>query len=375
MRGGFDPREATERPLGGGFNGFPGGFLLFGYSGPVRGVSTIRARPTQAGPSTVDPEVYVVNPMNPTRVVRWGVAAGLVAAAVAVEYSASSIEVAPVLHASKVVTSPDTDGDGLPNLVEDNLGTSRNRPDSDGDGYWDAEEVARQSNPLDPKDIPQAAPASLGMGVYELGKEIRPVIALYVADGNVRSTTLKMGVRVGQTLRTMPLSFFTNSSTVVKTPTVNAQSTVLVLDAKLDSRVVHAYGNLSIYSTLDYRGSTLSADALDMFSTGGVIAQTSITAFHSASLNPTLKVGQGVAGVYQPLGGGGTSSPPPSNWKSGKVCSQGMVVVGVVGAVVIQEVMNADCEAGWESYCDPVVCSSSVGGMVQMVDPVALIGG
>jgi hypothetical protein len=314
-----------------------------------------------------------MNPMNPSRLVRWGIAAGLIATVVAVGYDTSPIEVVPVLHAAAPTASPDNDGDGLPNLVEDNLGTSRDRPDSDGDGYWDAEEVARQSDPTDRKDIPKATPASIGMGIYEQGKDLRPVFALYVADGNVRSTEMKIGVRVGQTLRYMPLSFFTKNATLVKSPTVQAQSTVLVLDTQLDSRFVHTYGDLSVFTTLDYRDSTISADAVDLFSSNGVIVQTSITAFHSPAANPTLKLGQGVAGVYQPLGN--TGGLPPSNWKSGKVCSQGMVVVGVVGAVVVQEVVAASCDAGWESSCDPAACASSIGGTVQMVDPVALIGG
>jgi hypothetical protein len=315
-----------------------------------------------------------MNPMNRSRITRWGIAAGLIAALSVVGYDTSSVEVVPVLHASSASTSPDNDGDGLPNLVEDNLGTSRDRPDSDGDGYWDAEEVARQSDPLDRKEIPQAGSASLGMGIYELGQDVRPVIALYVANGNVRDTNLKMGVRVGETLRYMPLSFFTKNASLVKSPTVQSQSVVLVLDTELDSRFVHAYGDLSVFTVLDYRGSSISADAVDLFSIGGLVVQSSITAFHSPAANPSLMPGQGVAGVYQPLGGG-SGGLPPSNWKSGKVCSQGMVVVGVAGAVVVQEIVTAGCVSGWESFCDPVACSGSIGGTVQMVDPVALIGG
>lgn len=42
----------------------------------------------------------------------------------------------------------DSDGDGLPDDVEDRLGTDPARPDTDGDGYTDAQEVENRHNPL-----------------------------------------------------------------------------------------------------------------------------------------------------------------------------------------------------------------------------------
>jgi hypothetical protein len=98
-----------------------------------------------------------------------------------------------------------------------------------------------------------------------------------------------------------------------------------------------------------------------------------LTAFHSAKPNPSLVYGQGTTGVYQPLGGP-TAPPPPATWESGKICAQGMVVSGVNGPIVTQEVVSADCESGSASFCG-TDCTSSVGSMIQMVDPLGLIGG
>ena len=47
----------------------------------------------------------------------------------------------------------DSDGDGLSDLAEQNLGTSPNSADSDGDGFFDGMEVFHGSNPLSPANV------------------------------------------------------------------------------------------------------------------------------------------------------------------------------------------------------------------------------
>jgi len=49
-------------------------------------------------------------------------------------------------------------------------------------------------------------------------------------------------------------------------------------------------------------------------------------------------------------------------------------VVRVVGAVVTQEVIAADCMPGWDTYCSPG-CVNTVGNTIRSIDPAALIGG
>jgi hypothetical protein len=51
-----------------------------------------------------------------------------------------------------------------------------------------------------------------------------------------------------------------------------------------------------------------------------------------------------------------------------------MVVSGVNGPVVEQEVSSAECTDGWASYCGSD-CAASAGSTVTMLDPLALIGG
>jgi hypothetical protein len=50
--------------------------------------------------------------------------------------------------------SVDTDGDGLTDQEEIEIGTDPANPDTDGDGFSDGDEVTLGSDPLDPNDVP-----------------------------------------------------------------------------------------------------------------------------------------------------------------------------------------------------------------------------
>ena len=269
---------------------------------------------------------------------------------------------------------PDTDGDGLTDHLEELLGTSGLQADSDGDGYADAEELARQSNPLDVLALPGTSPTSCGMGIYETGAVLRPVVAVYVFDGDIRTADLAMGARIGSTLRGLPLSFFAKNSTIVKTPAVDPQAAVYVYDGTMNPEHVHRFGDLSLYSTtVNELGPVISADALNLASVDGVVVEQFLTSMNSGPPIFSPVFGTKTSGVYQPLGGS-SGTPPPATWASGKICEQSMIVAGVNGPIVLQEVIAADCKDGWASFCG-TDCTSSVGKTVQMLDPLALIGG
>lgn len=279
----------------------------------------------------------------------------------------------PVVHAVGP-GGPDADGDGLTDLFESLLGTHPLRADTDKDGYWDAEELARQSDPLDKLALPGTSPTSCGMGIYETGGSLRPVIAVYSSDGDVSTPNLKMGARVGSELRGVPLSFFSKNSTTVTTTTFDPQAVVYVFDGTMKPQSVHFYGDLSLYATtVNGQGPVISADAVNLASVGGVVVEQFLTSINNSPPNISPIYGTKTSGVYQPLGGTG-APPPAATWTSGKICEQTMVVAGVNGPIVLQEVTDADCKDGWASFCGSD-CTSSVGQTVQMLDPLALIGG
>jgi hypothetical protein len=267
-------------------------------------------------------------------------------------------------------TGNDFDGDGLANTLEEIVGTSMHKADSDNDGFHDAEELARQSNPVDRLNLPGSSPTSCGMAVYEASGNLRPAVAVYAASGDVRDADLAMGARVGQTLRGLPLSYFSKNSTIVQVPAAVAPGVVYVYDGTMNPNQVHLKGDLSIYATtVNVVGPVNTADAVNLASIDGVIVEQFLT----SPPQPFLSFGMPTSGVYQPLGGS-SGPPPPATWESGKICEQSMVVAGVNGPVVLQEVVAADCASGWSSYCG-TDCTSSVGSTVEILDPLALIGG
>jgi hypothetical protein len=95
----------------------------------------------------------------------------------------------------------DADGDDLTNGEELRLGTNPVVADTDGDGWKDGFEVLAQSNPLDPKSVPQAYyMASPPMAIHlssvdELGSNAgttlaHPPLDVYIAtpDDDLKST-------------------------------------------------------------------------------------------------------------------------------------------------------------------------------------------
>ena len=72
----------------------------------------------------------------------------------------------------------DSDGDGLSDEEELNLGTYPEFPDSDGDGFLDGEEVDAGSNPMDSGSTPQDG-GDGGDGGEEEQEEVIPANVIY----------------------------------------------------------------------------------------------------------------------------------------------------------------------------------------------------
>ena len=312
--------------------------------------------------------------MNPSKLIGWSAVAGVVGTTAVLSSGLLPSATTPaVVHASPSVSAYDSDGDGLPNEIENYLGTLPDQADSDGDGFQDGEEFARHSDPLDMGSVPQSEKVGVAMAIYEEGKSIRPVIAVYAMDGNARAADLMVGVRVGSQMRNLPLSFFSKNAKLGSAPTVSSTAAITIFDGTMKSNQVKRFGSLSIYGTGSYRGTVVSADALNLFDVGGVIVSRFVTSSASAANKNKSSWGNISTGAYKPLTGGG-QAPPPS-WAGGSVCSQTLATAGASGSVVSQEVVSAGCATGWDSYCDGAACAATVGSTIKLVDPISLIGG
>jgi len=81
-------------------------------------------------------------------------------------------------NGEKVDLTLDSDGDGLTDVEEEELGTDPFLSDSDGDDFTDSEEVTGGTDPLDFHDHPYyggwpkdaCADSTIGSGVYQVGQ-------------------------------------------------------------------------------------------------------------------------------------------------------------------------------------------------------------
>jgi hypothetical protein len=274
------------------------------------------------------------------------------------------------VHAAAPIKN-DTDGDGLPDDLELLLGSNPGLVDTDGDGYSDAEELARGSalNRVISQPTPQAV--ALSMHGYLRANWIHALTAIYLDDGDLHSRTFEMGVRIGDQLVPIPLQSFRGGNVVCVLSGAAPGSCVLVVDPVVSSGSVCQLGSMSMYATLAYQGQNIAAAALNLRAVDGEFFEHVITRFREASATTNFAFGSGIKGVYKPLTAG--PGPQPIQSTPGQICAQTTVVVGVMGAVVTEEVVAADCVPGWDAHCSGG-CAATIGSTVKFIDPGALVG-
>ena len=274
------------------------------------------------------------------------------------------------LHAAAPIQN-DSDGDGLPDDLELLLGSNAGLVDTDGDGYSDAEELARGSalNRVLSQPPPQAV--ALSMHGYQRANWIHALTAIYFDDGDLHSRTFEIGVRVGDQLVPIPLSNFRGGNVICILNGKAPGSCVLVVDPVVSSGSVQQLGSLSMYATLACGGQNVAATALNLTAVDGEFFEHVITRFRASSTTTNFAFGSGIKGVYKPITPG--PGPQPLQSTPGQICAQTTVVVGVLGAVVTEEVIAADCVTGWDAHCSGG-CAGTVGATVKFIDPGALVG-
>jgi len=297
-------------------------------------------------------------------------AAGLLA----VSFSGSSPVVSGgVVHASQR-SYPDPDNDGLNNAQESILGTSPLKVDSDGDGFSDLEEVSRNSDPTLPTSIPLPANLDLGMSARGEAGENRILIALYLGDGNEQNKELHVGVAVAGHQFLLDPEDYSEGSTLRLIPARAPTAKVLVFDFPLDLQLVHTFGCLSVFATVNLTGDpqVLAAEAVDFAGVDGVPCLNVLTSRQRVARFAPLGAVSG-GSIYTPIPPNGDGSIPLT-WAPGEICYQTSAPVAAFNGIIVHEVIDAECISDWDGYCRSA-CTSSVGTTYEPFDPPGLVGG
>lgn len=265
----------------------------------------------------------------------------------------------------------DTDGDGLSDAQEQVLGTSALHMDSDGDGFSDTEELARNSDPKAIKDTPLPAATDIAMTARGENGQLHLVVAAYLADGDVASRDIQVGVMLGG--RVFTISSQQTASRAISSVHSSASpgGKVVVLEVPVDPSLVHIIGSMSAFCTLVSGPQVVGAAGVDLLVRDGVLVLLQDPgAVRTTAFAPMG--GTGYGSVYNPIppGGGGDI---PSTWVPGEICFQATVVVGVANGVTTREVVGADCLDGWDASCR-ADCSASIGETFDTFDPLGLVG-
>jgi len=258
----------------------------------------------------------------------------------------------------------DLDDDGLSDIQEEVLCTSPVLPDTDGDEYSDLEEITRQSDPRSRFDFPGPHSPKTGMVGRVIGGGLTTLFALYVEGGNMAELEFQFGISYRGTVVPLDLGAYQGATHVSLHNAKQSADKILVLETCIPDAIIHAYGSLSFWGIHrgDGSGSGDSATALNLTSFLG----------HTLSIEPSpISVGHGEGVINRPIESG---SAIPGDWSGGEICWQKTTLVGVNGASIIYEVEDAACEQ-MDTYCKPVDCEATVGSIIELVDPGALIGG
>ncbi|MFT7676536.1 MAG: hypothetical protein ACI8QC_000507 [Planctomycetota bacterium] len=337
--------------------------------------NTLQSRSGSLSPSHVDREVThlaqdrVIEPSE--RSLGWSALGVMAALGLALSPGLQQ----PVLHADGPAPL-DTDGDGLPDAQEYVLGTSPLLIDTDFDGYTDSEEVALGSSPYDINSQPEG-PVEVAVGITARGEadKLRLVITLYVEDGNLADKTLDLAIYSQGRYGPVPLSRLLPLADVSDIITANGPA-VRTIDVALPPSTVEYIGSLTWIAKAGIQGDpeVLSAakcdltwkDGLILWRRIGHLLPPSITFSAASTTVPT-------GSVHDPIPPGGDADVPTA-WEPGQVCIQRSATVGFNGAFLINEIVEASCVSGWDSYCDPG-CAGTVGDQYETVDTLAILGG
>ena len=272
------------------------------------------------------------------------------------------LQAAPVL-ASDV----DFDGDGLSDEQERVLGLKPFFADTDFDGYNDGEEIARQSDPFDESSIPTSEGISASLTAHGGETSLRLVIVMHEPSEDIGDSKVRIGALTDQGTVSVPIGRFIAIADILTSVGSNG-SQITTIDIPIHAGFVHANEHVTFFLAAGNKHvpSYAAGAKVDVLSKDNVLMVLRPMASNGASM-------QGGGSIRQPIP---PSSMPtiPTTWVQGAVCFQRSVTVGGSGAVVLKQIIEAECLQGFDSYCASD-CSSTVGSTFRTIDPGVFIGG
>ncbi len=264
----------------------------------------------------------------------------------------------------------DSDGDGLPDRQEAVLRTDPHLADSDFDGYDDGLEFALQSDPTLYSEIPQTQQLSVAMSARGEGGKLLVFTAVYAGDGVFDDKIVRFGAVVGDQIVNLPLKRLSPYMNT-ETHTLAGGAALMTIDLNLPESFISQTGAATVFAAVGITGAKRYAswDKVDLSTVQGVM-MLRMPAPRGPGGASTIPVG---AMINVPIPTDGDISIP-LDWTPSKVCFQISEIVGTQGSVVIHQIIYAECEAGWETYCESD-CSATLGSTFTTIDPGSLLGG
>src|SRR5687768_9229963 len=233
----------------------------------------------------------------------------------------------------------DQDGDGLHDVLESGLALAADRVDTDGDGWNDAEELARRSLPHICGSTPEAQAASVGAQAYVKDGKLHFAVGVYRQNGSMANLQLELGIFFADHWIPLSVSTYADKMTISVIPTSAPGELLLLTDVVLPQMPLIRTGAMSMFAILRIDDQIVAADAIDLILRG----KTPLQLVTPQEVSPHAEAQLGTGLLYRPLGG---AQVPPA-WSAGEICFQGLDTVGSHGAVVTQEVTSASCISGW----------------------------
>jgi hypothetical protein len=257
----------------------------------------------------------------------------------------------------------DSDQDGLNDVLEKVLGLDPFEADTDGDGFPDALELALGSNPLDSASVPSSQDLGVGMAAHVQDEVLLLSTLVHLPEANLSGLALGFNARLGGVNYPIDPQTFWTISQITAAKSFNGVDLVLVISTPLPQSILSSFGPLSFFATLGPQGAPpFSAGAVSLLELDGIAHQV-------VPSSPLDQLYQATS-FYRPLV---PAEELPVSFTSGKLCVQATRAVGAVPPVIVLEVVSSNCEEA-DAFCAPS-CAFQTGSTVEVLDPLALVGG